>query len=40
MDYKQILEDILELDESGVVVISGCGDLVLDEGNNQYTANL
>jgi hypothetical protein len=36
MDYKQILEDVLEIEESGIVVISGYGDLILDEGNNQY----
>jgi hypothetical protein len=36
MDYKETLEDILELDESGIVVVSGYGDLVLDESSNQY----
>jgi hypothetical protein len=35
MDYKETLEDILELDESGIVVVGGYGDLVLDESSTQ-----
>jgi hypothetical protein len=31
MDYEKILEDIIELDESGVVIVSGFGDLILNE---------
>jgi hypothetical protein len=34
MDYKETLEDILELDESGIVVVSGYADLVLIEGKS------
>jgi hypothetical protein len=34
MDYRETLEDILELDESGIVVVSGYADLVLIEGKS------
>lgn len=41
MDYKEILEDILELDESGIVVVSGYADLVLIEGKSfAFTTDL
>ena len=38
MDYKETLEDILELDESGIVVVSGYGDLILHKWN-AYNVN-
>jgi hypothetical protein len=40
MDYKEVL-DILELDESGIVVVSGYADLVLIEGKSfAFTTDL
>ena len=36
MNFQEILEHILELNQSGIVVVTGFGDLIFDPNNNQF----
>jgi hypothetical protein len=36
MNFQEILEHIMELNQSGIVVVTGFGDLIFDPNNNQF----